>query len=141
MAEKQRRFGEFAKRQDDILKELVPELADPVEVAKMQGAALAVLKDHGFDDDELAASWHGQKDIPLRDHRMQFLVRDATLWRQAQAKANAAGAKPLPKVFRPNTEGNTAPSGELVATLTQKLETSGSLRDAAALLRARRSER
>jgi hypothetical protein len=145
MAEKQRRFGEFARRQDDILKELTPEMADAAEVAKLQGSALA-LKDVGFGDDELAASWHGQKDIPLRDHRMLLIARDAALWRQAQAKAKAkakaATAPPLPPVLRSGVAaGRAAAREELIGNLTQNLETSGSLRDAAALLKARRQGR
>jgi hypothetical protein len=42
-----------------------------------------VLKQHGFDEAELAASWHGQKDLLLRDNR------DAIVWRRAQPKAKA----------------------------------------------------
>jgi hypothetical protein len=37
-AEQQRRFEEFAKRQDDLLKEKVPEMADPSEVARLQAS-------------------------------------------------------------------------------------------------------
>jgi hypothetical protein len=33
----------------------------PAQAAKLQSGAVAVLRDHGFDDAELAASWQGQK--------------------------------------------------------------------------------
>ena len=62
---------------------------------------MTVLKDLGFDEAELAASWQGHRDFSLRDHRVQLLVRDATLWREAQQKAKAAVAKPVPPVQRP----------------------------------------
>ena len=39
-------------------------------------------------------SWNGARDLSLRDHRVQLLIRDATLWREAQAKA--AWRKPSP---------------------------------------------
>jgi hypothetical protein len=55
-SEQQRRFADFAKRQDDLFKDKVPQMADPAEVAKLQSAAMAVLKDHGFEEAELAAS-------------------------------------------------------------------------------------
>ena len=32
---------------------------------------------------------------------VQFLIRDAILWREAQAKARVAVARPLPPVQRP----------------------------------------
>jgi hypothetical protein len=142
LAEQQRRFVEFAKRQDDLFKEKVPEMADPAEVAKLQSAAVAVLKDHGFEQSELAASWHGHQDFSLRDHRVQLLVRDAILWREAKAKAKAAAAKPLPPVQRPGvSQGKGAAQDALVQDLAKKLEASGSLKDAAALLKARRAAR
>jgi hypothetical protein len=84
----------------------------------------------------------------LRDHRVQLLVRDAILWREAKAKAKSRrAAKPLPPVQRP---GASQPKGAaqegaaqdaLVQNLSKKLEASGSLKDAAALLRARHAAR
>jgi len=43
-------------REPELFKEKVPEMADPSEVAKLQGAAVAFLKHDGFDEAELAAS-------------------------------------------------------------------------------------
>jgi hypothetical protein len=129
-------------RQDELFKEKVPEMAEPSEVARLQSAAVAVLARHGFDQSELAASWHGHKDFSLRDHRVQFLVRDAILWREAKAKAKAAAAKPLPPVQRPGvSQGKGAEQDAVVQDLSKKLEASGSLKDATALLRARRAAR
>jgi hypothetical protein len=103
---------------------------------------MAVLKDHGCEEAELAASWHGQKDFSLRDHRVQLLVRDAILWREAKAKAKAAVAKPLPPVQRPGTSQPKGAAQEaVIQNLTKKLDASGSLKDAAALLKARRASR
>ena len=103
---------------------------------------MAVLKDHGFEETELAASWHGQKDFSLRDHRVQLLVRDAILWREAKAKAKATVAKPLPPVQRPGvSQPKGAAQEAVIQNPTEKLDASGSLKDAAALLKARRASR
>ena len=137
--ERVQQFSEFARREDDLFKEKVPDMADPKKVAELQTAALAVLKDLGFQETELAQSWQGQGDLSLRDHRVQLLIRDATLWRDAQAKAKAAATRPVPPVQRP---GVSQPKGAAldaqIQHLTQKLEKTGNLKDAAALLRARR---
>jgi hypothetical protein len=139
-AEQQRRFSEFAKREDDLFKEKVPDMTDADKAVKLQNAALQALSDLGFAEAELAASWQGQKDLSLRDHRVQLLIRDAVLWREAQAKAKAAAVKPVPPVQRP---GAARPAGaeraQRLESLSKRLESTGNLRDAAALLRARRA--
>ena len=85
-------------------------------------------------------SWHGQRDLSLRDHRVQLLIRDATLWRDAQAKAKAAATRPVPPVQRPGvSQPKGAAQDAAIQHLTQKLEKTGNLKDAAALLRARRA--
>jgi hypothetical protein len=142
VVEKLAQFTDFAKRQDDLFKEKVPDMADEAKAAELQKEALAVLSDLGFDEAELAQSWNGQKDLSLRDHRVQLLIRDATLWREAQAKAKAAATKPVPPVQRPGAATSRAGTDEArVQHLTQRLEQTGSLKDAAALLRARRAAR
>jgi hypothetical protein len=140
--EKLTQFVEFAKRQDDLFKEKVPDMADDTKAAELQKHALAVLGDLGFDEAELVPLWNGHKELSLRDHRLQLLIRDATLWREAQAKAKAAAVKPVPPVQRPGAATPRQGTDEArVQHLTQRLEQTGSLRDAAALLRARRAAR
>jgi hypothetical protein len=142
VVEKLAQFTDFAKRQDDLFKEKVPDMADEAKAAELQKKALAVLSDLGFDEAELAQSWNGQKDLSLRDHRVQLLIRDATLWREAQVKAKAAATKPVPPVQRPGAATARAGTDEARVThLTQRLEQTGSLKDAAALVRARRAAR
>jgi hypothetical protein len=142
VVEKLAHFTDFAKRQDDLFKEKVPDMVDEAKAAELQKKALALLSDLGFDEAELAQSWNGQKDLSLRDHRVQLLIRDATLWREAQAKAKAAATKPVPPVQRPGAAAARAGTDEARVThLTQRLEQTGSLKDAAALVRARRAAR
>ena len=138
--ERVQQFSEFARREDDLFKEKVPDMADAKRAAGLQTAALAVLKELGFQETELAQSWHGQRDLSLRDHRVQLLIRDATLWRDAQAKAKAAATRPVPPVQRPGvSQPKGAAQDAQIQHLTQKLEKTGNLKDAAALLRARRA--
>jgi hypothetical protein len=145
VSEQQQRFGQFAKRQDELFVEKVPEFADAKKGAELQSAAVTVLKDLGFDETELAASWQGQKDLSLRDHRVQLLVRDATLWREAQQRAKAAVAKPMPPVQRP---GVSYPKGAAqdaaIQNLNKQLENASgvnALRTAAKLVAAKRAAR
>jgi hypothetical protein len=101
MLERQQQFTEFAQQQDELIKEKLPDMADVKKAAELQTRCLATLTGLGFAEAELAHSWNGQKDLSLRDHRVQLLIRDATLWREAQAKAKAAQARPVPPVQRP----------------------------------------
>ena len=43
-------FSEFARREDDLFKEKVPDMADAKRAAVLQTAALAVLKELGFQE-------------------------------------------------------------------------------------------
>jgi phage terminase large subunit len=71
---------------------------------------------------------------------VQLLIRDATLWRDAQAKAKAAATRPVPPVQRPGvSQPKGAAQDAQIQHLTQKLEKTGNLKDAAALLKARRA--
>ena len=140
--EKLGQFTEFAKRQDDLFKEKVPDMLDEAKAAELQRRALAVLGDLGFSEAELVPLWNGHKELSLRDHRLQLLIRDATLWREAEKKAKAAAVKPVPPVQRPGAATPRQGTDEArVQHLTQRLEQTGALRDAAALVRARRAAR
>jgi hypothetical protein len=139
-SEKVQQFGEFAKREDDLFKEKVPDMADEAKAAALQGKALSLLRDLGFDEEnELVPAWNGQKEFSLRDHRLQLLIRDATLWREAQAKAKVAAVKPVPPVQRPGAASVRDGGAQAqVQSLTKRLEQTGSLKDAARLVAERR---
>jgi hypothetical protein len=143
--ERLQQFSAFAKREDDLFREKVSDMADDKKAAELQTRCLATLTGLGFAEAELAQSWNGAKDLSLRDHRVQLLIRDATLWREAQAKAKAAQAKPVPPVQRP---GVAQPKGAAqhaqIENLAQQLDKSSgvkALRTAARLVAARRGAR
>jgi hypothetical protein len=143
--EKLQQFSEFARREDDAFIERVPDMADKDKAAKLQKQAMSVLKDLGFNETELGQSWNGDKDLSLRDHRVQLLIRDATLWREAQTKAKAATAKPVPPVQRPGMAQTKGASAQAeIQALTKQLETASGMKAmniAARLTSARRAAR
>ena len=59
--EQLQRFSEFAKSEDNLFIERVPEMSDPAKSEKLQKAAVNVLKDLGFSDQELGASMERQR--------------------------------------------------------------------------------
>lgn len=133
------KFQEFSTREDELLKERVPELSDPEKAKKLGTRAIDVLKDIGLSDQELGQMWSGQQHLSLRDHRVQLLVLDAVKWRDAQAARRAAVPKPLPPVQRPGVaQPKGAAAQAQVQALTQKAENTGSLKDGVAALIARR---
>jgi hypothetical protein len=138
-------FSGYAKREDELFVEKVPDLADPKKAAELQSAAVSVLKDLGFEEGELAQSWQGAKALSLRDHRVQLLIREATLWREAQQKARAAAAKPVPPVQRPGVSQPKGAAQEAqIANLNKQLENASgvnALRLAARLTAAKRATR
>jgi hypothetical protein len=135
-------WSNFAQEQDSLFLEKAPELAEKGQLAKVAENAMGVLKDIGFNDQELAQLWNGRQALSLRDHRIQLLIRDGVRYRDAHAAAKAAAVKSVPHVQRP---GAAVPRGAeadaRISALNNKLEQSGSLKDAAALLLAQRQAR
>lgn len=132
------RWTECAKRQDEFFVGKVPNYAD----TRLQNAAVAVLSDIGFTGQELEQLWRGEATIPLRDHRMQLLILNGIKYRDAQQKAKAPVAKPAPPVQRPGVSPpRGTPQDAAIQALNKRLETSGNLKDAAALIVARRKAR
>jgi hypothetical protein len=129
-------WTDFAQKQDEILAERVPELKDKTRAAKVAESAKATLKDVGFTDQELSALYHGKLSLSLRDARVQQLVVDAVRYREAKSAVKPA-PKSVPPVQRPGV-AQPRGQGEAVQALKDKFEKTGGLKDAAALLIARR---
>lgn len=139
--EAQHRWSSFTQQQDALFLEKAPELAEKGQMAKIAENAAAMLKDIGFGEAELAQMWNGRRALSLRDHRIQLLLRDGVRYRDAQAAAKSA-SRAVPHVQRP---GAAAPRGgeadARVSALNSRLDQSGTLKDAAALLVAQRQAR
>lgn len=112
--EKQGKWQTFAEEQDKLFQERVP------DAGSIQDAAIDTLEQLGFTEQELGNAWNGKGDIPLRDVRMQELIRKATLWDQAQLRAKTVAAQPKPPVQRP---GASRPQGSAVHAQIQALAT------------------
>lgn len=137
--ERQDSWNKWAAEQDRIFIEKVPELSDPVKGPKLRDSAFNTLKDLGFTPEELTQSWNSGE---LRDHRVQLLLRDAALYREAQASAKKAAAKPVPQVQRPGvSRPHGAADSEAVDALNEQFDKRGDAKTAAALLIARRNAR
>ncbi len=143
--EKSARFAEFAKKEDEAFAQAAPETQDAKKFEKLQQGAVKLLKDIGFSDNELGEGWSGQRDVNIRDHRIQLLVRDAYLYREARraAKETPANKKPVPPVQRP---GAARPAGQAQLNRIKSLEDqlvsakgNASLRIATELMQARRA--
>ena len=137
--EYQQQWSQFASQQDAMFAEKVPEYADKDKASKLGETAISVLRDKGFNDQELGALWHGQSSMSLRDHRTQLLILDAVRYRDGLKAAKAAAAKPVPPVQRPGVARPRGPGSDAtLQALSEKLSQTGSPKDAAKLITARR---
>ncbi len=130
LTDKQTKFSEFAKKEDEAFTQSAPEAKDPKAFEKVQKGAIDLLKEVGFSDTELGEGWHGMRDFSLRDHRVQLLIRDAYLYRASKDEAKEARQKmasqkkqPSP-VQRPGTStGQNATLNSQMQALAEKLPT------------------
>lgn len=134
-AEAAQQWQHFAKREDELFLEKSPEMRDPTKAAKARESAVTMLKDMGFTPEELGKLWSTPA---LRDHRIQLIILEAAKFRDARAAAIAAAKAPLPPVQRPGVVNPGKAQEEKLAGLKTRFETSGSLKDAAAFLAAKR---
>jgi len=136
------RWNTFVADEDARFRERAPELVDNEAFVKTARSAADMLKELGFSDAELGDMWNAGRGVSLRDHRIQLLIRDGVRFREAQAAARKPAPKPVPDVQRPGpAPARNAYADGRVKDLTERLNQSGNLRDAAALLVARRATR
>lgn len=125
-AQEQAQREEHIRTQAERLKELLPEIGDPVEGPKLATALMKFGNEVGFDNEALSNA----------DAEELVILHDAMKWRAAQASAKAAKAKPVPKVAAPGV-GRT--KAEMTAdqrkSALARLERTGTIEDAVALLR------
>lgn len=135
------KWSEFASKEDALFIEKAPEMADKEKATKVADASVALLKDIGFSETDLAKLWNGEASLSLRDHRAQLLIRDAARYRAAQVEApKKIAVKPVPPVQKPGTAPARGQEQEdRIRNLEKQLERSGSQKDATALLLARRA--
>jgi hypothetical protein len=130
----QSQWAKHVQKENELVAEYIPELADKTKAAELTARAVEHLHDLGFKDEELADLSNGKTKLSIYDHRIQRLLFNNLKLADIQKAKTAAVAKPVPPVQRP---GVSKPSGsgasEQIQALTQKLNNSGSLKDAQAL--------
>ena len=135
--ERQQAWQYFIAEQDRKFKELAPEFNDVKKIPELQKQAVDYLKGVGLTEAEIVQGYNTNP--VFRDARMQKIIHDAAQLSAAVAKAKTAAKPNLPPVQRP---GVAATKGERnssdMQALTSKLERSGKIDDAVAVLVARR---
>lgn len=141
-AEYQENWKNWSVQQDQAFREAVPEMADEAKGQALMKASIDTLENAGFSKDELKAWWNGQA-MSMRDARWQQIMLKAAKFDESQAKAKQIVAKNLPPVMqKPGVaQSKNAQADASVRTLESKLKQSGNVKDAVALLRARRAAR
>jgi hypothetical protein len=139
----QSRWMEHVQAENAKAAEFIPDLADKDKAEKLTlRVARELLPDLGFKDSELAALANGKERLSIYDHRIQRLFADSLKLRDIQSAPKAVVKPDLPPVQRPGVaRAPGADKAALVQSLTDKLNNSGSERDALELLIAKRASR
>ena len=135
-------FNKWSGEQDRLFSEQAKEFSDAKQAGKAQTEVLTYLeKEVGVPAKAVLEMWDDPNGtIHIRDARVQRIIRDASKYNASLAAAKEVQAKPLPPVQRPGTASNSS-RGPDIKALETKLERTGSAKDAAALLAAKRSAR
>lgn len=132
--EKKDAWTKHVQAENELAIKAIPELADKIKGAALRTRAIERLGELGFTNEELNKLASGDERISIHDHRLQQLINSDLRLADILKAPKVVAAKPVPNVQRP---GTPAPRGsansEQLKTLTNKLNTSGSLKDAVAL--------
>lgn len=134
-------WAKFAAAEDAKFDKAMPELAADKEAArKLADAAMTTLRSVGFSDQDLHRAYHGEVALSLRDHRAQLILAKAAMFDAAKAAVPPKQVRSVPRVQRPgNGERHDDYSGSQISELSQRLNRTGNVKDAARLLAARRA--
>lgn len=134
-------WANHVQKENELAAEYIPELADKEKgPALTKRVATELLPELGFKESELNDLANGKAKLSIYDHRVQRLLADSIKLRDILSAPKAVAKPDLPPVQRPGTARpiGTAAS-ERVQALDSKLTNSGSLKDAQALLLAKRN--
>jgi hypothetical protein len=134
-------FNQWAQEQDAAFASRHPELNDPKVKAEVVRGTIDYLKSIGMTDQQIADGYlHGTGPVNLRHAAAQETLLRAA--RADMAKKNLANRprKAAPRVVRPGSAGEITQVPDKHTTLERRLDNSGSIRDAARLVSARRAD-
>jgi hypothetical protein len=142
-AAEQSNWAKHVQEQNAKAAELIPDLADKAKgEALTRRVATELLPELGFTESELSALASGKDKLSIYDHRIQRLLADSIQLRDIKNAPKAVVKPDLPPVQKPGVA--RAPGSDKAAalqSLTDKLSSSGSEKDALELLIAKRSVR
>lgn len=132
--EKKTSWNKHVQDENKLAAEKVPELADKVKGPALRSRAVEMLTELGFTNDELTKLSSGDEKLSIHDHRLQQLINSHVRLAAILKAPKAVAAKPVPPVQRPGTPAaRGSANSEQIKALTNKLNTSGNLKDAVAL--------
>lgn len=137
-AEQKTRFENYVADEAKKFLDLAPEFADPKTASVKQKEVQTLFADVGVTPAELKEMWNGQP-LSIHDHRVQVIVAKAARWDAAEKARKAAKPVTGAPVQKPGTASNRGEvQAEQVRTLRERLNRTGSVKDAVAILNARR---
>jgi hypothetical protein len=106
--------------------------------AEITKEAMSMLRDYGMTDADIAYQWNNNPSF--RSFPAQRMMHDAARWRMLGRGSESKRVKTAPQVQRPGSPAERVPDSDYrLDKLRAKLDASGSARDAAAYLTARRA--
>jgi hypothetical protein len=134
--QEQTEFKQYSAQEDARFADMVK---GERNMPAIEAEIVAMVKDHGVDPREFFKA--GNESKFLRSAAAQKILVDAAKYRLMQKAAKAAPRHAVPPVLRPGTAGPRVDRADIgLAALNAKLSKTGNLKDAAALLSARRSK-
>jgi hypothetical protein len=133
-------FGQYSARENERFKQLTRGMA-PAEMAAVQAEVPAMMKEYGVENPRaFLEAIQGQTTFP-RASAERMLI-DAAKYRLMQKAAKAQPTRAVPPMMKPGVAQNRGSSASsAIQALNQKLSQTGNIKDAAALLMAKRKAR
>jgi hypothetical protein len=123
-----------AQAEEKLVNEKIPDLTDKVKGPALRARGIEGLLELGFTNDELTKLATGDEKLSIHDHRLHQLIHSHVRLAEILKAPKAVAAKLVPPVQRPGTPAaRGSANSEQLKALTNKLNTSGLMKDAVAL--------
>ena len=120
-------FNQYLEQQKRLLADKEPEYVDPVKGESLRKDMTSYLKKEGYSDQELNM---------MVDHRSFVIAKKAMLYdKMMNSKISAKQSKTVPKMVRSGTTKTINKDSQQAKSLKSRLKQTGSMRDAANVLK------
>ena len=120
-------FNQYLEQQKKLLADKEPEYVDPVKGESLRKDMTSYLKKEGYSDQELNM---------MVDHRSFVIAKKAMLYdKMMNSKISAKQSKTVPKMVRSGTTKTINKDSQQAKSLKSRLKQTGSMRDAANVLK------